>query len=341
MLADGRRDALTGRGLVVGLDESGPAADHLTKCPERDAVPIRGAAPGVPPDSVYQPVDVLEELPRQPRLPDPTGPDDAHQTRPTLPDRCVEVILELSELLVSTDERRFEGLAPTPPAALPDHPNGSPRGNGRGFALQGLIPRRLERHATRGALGRLAHKHHARSRCCLKAGSGIDHVPGDHALVRCPDRDGSLAGQDPRSSLDPGAERTDRIDELEGGPHRSLCVILAGDRGTPDRHHGITDEFLHGAAVAADDVAGDVEIAGQDLADILGVLLFGERSEPDEVREQHRDDPPLGRGLIGPTLASRRVTRGGRIRCRCGSGTRKPGGAFTAELGARLIDRAA
>ncbi len=64
-----------------------------------------------------------------------------------------------------------------------------------------------------------------------------------------------------RASI-PEPSAADRIDELQAGPDGALGVVLAGDRGAPDRHHGVADELLDGAAVAADDVARDVEVAG-------------------------------------------------------------------------------
>ena len=51
----------------------------------------------------------------------------------------------------------------------------------------------------------------------------------------------------------PGAERADRVDQLQAGPDRPLGVILARDRRAPHGHHRIADELLDGAAVAADD----------------------------------------------------------------------------------------
>jgi len=66
-----------------------------------------------------------------------------------------------------------------------------------------------------------------------------------------------------------------------------------GDRGSPDRHHGVADELLDGAAVAADHVTCQVEVSGEELAGVLGIPPFRERGEPDEVGEQDRDESAL------------------------------------------------
>ena len=55
------------------------------------------------------------------------------------------------------------------------------------------------------------------------------------------------------------------------GADGPLGVVLAGDRGAPDGHHRIADELLDRAAVLADDVAREVEVAGEGLAHVLGV----------------------------------------------------------------------
>ena len=86
-----------------------------------------------------------------------------------------------------------------------------------------------------------------------------------------------------------GAVGGDGRDELEAGPHGPLGVVLLRDRGAPDRHDGVADELLDDAAVAADDRPGELEVAREELADLLGVALLREGREADEVAEQHRD----------------------------------------------------
>ena len=86
------------------------------------------------------------------------------------------------------------------------------------------------------------------------------------------------------------------VDQVEAGADGTLGVVLAGGRCAPDRHHRIADELLDGAAVAADHVRGELEVAGQRVADVLGVTLLGERREADEVGEEDGDEAPLGEG---------------------------------------------
>jgi hypothetical protein len=65
VLVDGAAELFAcGLGILV-LDDPGAAANHLGKRPERDPVPVRQAAAGVPPHAPDEPVDVLLELPRE------------------------------------------------------------------------------------------------------------------------------------------------------------------------------------------------------------------------------------------------------------------------------------
>ena len=110
----------------------------------------------------------------------------------------------------------------------------------------------------------------------LEARGGVDEVAGDHPLAHGADRHGGLAGQDPGPQLERLVARlppevADGVDELEGGPHGPLGVVLLGDRRAPDGHDGVADELLDRAAVALDDLAAQVEVAGQELADLLRV----------------------------------------------------------------------
>ena len=131
----------------------------------------------------------------------------------------------------------------------------------------------------------------------LDAGRGVDAITDDDALLHAVHGDG-LPGDDP----DPGrqplelvglAEGVDRVDELEAGPDGPLGVVLEGDRHPPDRHHGVADELLDRAAVPADDGAGVVEVARQQLAHDVGVERLGAGREAHQVAEDHRDDAEL------------------------------------------------
>ena len=108
-----------------------------------------------------------------------------------------------------------------------------------------------------------------------------------------------------------------RVDQHEGGADGPLGIVLVGDGRAPDRHHGITDELLHGASMELDDLGGGVEVARQQLADRLGVAVLGDGREADEIREQDADEAPLRcRGGSCP----RRCSTEGRAAARAESG---------------------
>ena len=65
-------------GIVVVLGDAGAHAHHVGERPVGDALAVGEAAAAVPVDVVDEPVEVLVELPRQPRLADP---GDARSTR--------------------------------------------------------------------------------------------------------------------------------------------------------------------------------------------------------------------------------------------------------------------
>jgi hypothetical protein len=172
---------------------------------------------------------------------------------------------------------------------------------------------------------------------------GVDPVADDEALLGRLGRR-RLPGHDP----DPGRELEigelrpvgrDGGDELQAGADGSLGVVLLRGRHAPDGHDRVTDELLDDTAVAGDDAAGEVEVAGQELSNLLGVSRFGERCEADEVAEQDRHEPQLSenlprRGLVAPR--PRGGCRDGEVRggaLDAGRGRRRErGAALAAEL---------
>ena len=83
--------------------------------------------------------------------------------------------------------------------------------------------------------------------------------------------------------------------ELEGCSNGTLGVVLVRHRCSPYRHHGVPDELLDHPAIAGDYGAGDVEVGGEKLPDLFGVLRLRERCEADEIAEQDRDVAQLRR----------------------------------------------
>src|SRR6185503_17555697 len=73
-----------GRSLSVRLCQAAPGAHHLSQRPEGDPLAVGRAPPVMPPDVLNQPIEVLEEFPCQPALPDPRRTDDRYQSGPPL-----------------------------------------------------------------------------------------------------------------------------------------------------------------------------------------------------------------------------------------------------------------
>ncbi len=57
-----------------------------------------------------------------------------------------------------------------------------------------------------------------------------------------------------------------------------------------DGDHGVADELLEDPAVLGDDLAGDVVVAAQQHADILGVERIAQGGRSRDVGEEHGDD---------------------------------------------------
>ena len=334
----GFRDPGACRRLVVRLGEPGPLADHLAERPERDPAAVRGRAPVVPVDGLDEAVDVLEELPGEPALADAALAGHGDEPYAPVPGGRVVEVLEKPQLVISPHEGRLDRFGPPPAAALGHHAKGAPGRDRRGLALEELVAGLRECDRPGGRVHRrLSDEHDVGRRGTLQPAGGVDHVPGDHALAHRPDGHRCLAGHDTNAGVDHRAESADAADDLQGGPHGALGVVLVAGRRAPDRHHGVADELLDRAAVALDDPAGKVEIARQQVADLLRVPRLGDRREAHEVGEEDRDDPPLCHGW------RRRGTRAGRGRRR-ESGRRRPGEArpaLTAEARRRRVRRAA
>jgi hypothetical protein len=334
----GLGDPLPSRGVVLPLHQAGAFANHLAERPEGDPAAVGGRSAVVPIDDVDEAVDVLEELPREPALADAALPGDRHQPDPAIPGGGVEEVLDQPELVVPPDKRRLERLGTVAPPHLGDDPQRSPGRHGGRLPLERLLAGLLEGDPARGGPhGRLAHQHGPRRCRRLEAAGGVDEVTGHHPLVERADRDRGLAGQDACASLDLRAQRVDGAEELEAGPDGALGIVLVARRGAPDRHHRVADELLHRPAVALDHLAGQVEVARQELADLLRVARLGKRGEADDVREEDRDEPSLGDGAsslgrpgLGDGAASGRSRR-----------VAQPGAALAAELGRRWVGLAA
>ena len=204
-------------------------------------------------------------------------------------------LLEEPQLVRAADERRLQGLAPVAPAALRDDTHRPPGGNGHGLALERLLADGVEHDRPgRGALRRFADENGPGRRRGLQPGGGVDQIAGDHPLADRPEGHGGLAGEHAGPCLDRGSEGTDRVDQGERGADGPLGVVFPGARRAPDRHHGVADELLDCAAVTLHHVPGELEVAGEQLTRLLGIHALREAGEPDQVREEDRDETSLG-----------------------------------------------
>src|SRR3972149_969106 len=93
----------------------------------------------MPPHGRDDAVEVLLELPGEPALAYPAGPDDRDEPGAALPGGGVEEVLQQAQLVVAADERRFERPAPTATAAVRYDAKGKPGRHGCGLALQLLL----------------------------------------------------------------------------------------------------------------------------------------------------------------------------------------------------------
>src|SRR5690348_7574321 len=92
----------------------------------------------MPEDDVRLAVDVFEELPRQARLADTADADNGDEVGFAVLDRCLEEILDLTELAVASGERRFETGRLVAPTDACDHAHSSPKTHRLGFSLEGV-----------------------------------------------------------------------------------------------------------------------------------------------------------------------------------------------------------
>ena len=246
-----------------------------------------------------QAVDVLGELPREAGLADTGHPRDEHEAARTALRGGVEQLFYEAQLAVTADKGRLDH-----PGSLRAGDRGDDAGrlvepHGLGLSLERVLTGvRVGDGGRSGRPGRLLDVAAPRGSGRLDPGGGVDPVTDDEALLgRLGRRRAAGDDPDPGLELGPllGAVAGDGRDELEAGADRPFGIVLLGDRGTPDGHDGVTDELLHDAAVAGDDRPGELEIAREDLTDLLGVALFREGRESHEVAEQHRDVTQLGR----------------------------------------------
>ena len=85
----------------------------------------------------------------------------------------------------------------------------------------------------------------------------------------------------------------DAVAELLGRANGAQGVVLANRRHAEDRHDGIADELLEGAAVPLDRRPGDIEVRGHDDPERLGIERLAECGRSGDVAEEDGDDLAL------------------------------------------------
>ena len=105
VLPEGRTKLLRAGLLAFVLGDAAAHPHHVGERPVRDAFAVGEAAAAVPPDRLRDPVEVLVELPADPRLADPGDAGDRDEVRLALVGGRVEEILDQAKLARAADER--------------------------------------------------------------------------------------------------------------------------------------------------------------------------------------------------------------------------------------------
>jgi hypothetical protein len=92
----------------------------------------------------------------------------------------------------------------------------------------------------------------------------------------------------------PHIEATDRVDDTQPGPNRSLGIVLMRARVAEIDQDAVAHILSDKAVEPGDDPGDRAVIGGDDLAQILGIELRRERGRADQVAEHHRQLPAFG-----------------------------------------------
>ena len=165
-------------------------------------------------------------------------------------------------------------------------------------------------------VGRLAQEDLVGGGGLLEASAHVHRIAGDQALAGRGVAGHHLAGIDadphaqplPVHPLEIAVQRGEGLPHADRGADGAERVVLVQARDPEDRHHGVADELLDGAAVALDHGGHLVEVAAHHAAECLGIEPLPERGRPRDVGEDDRHDlSDVGRGSISPTQRGRAV----------------------------------
>ncbi len=282
-----------------GLEDRLLAADRPDEVVERhegEAVPVRQAAgredAGLVPDRV-------EQLAREPRLADAGRAVDRDDPARLLAHDLGVLAAEVRELSRPADERRVEPARDRRRAG--DRLDDAPRLDRQALPLGGHRGHRLELgRVVDEAARRLADQDLVGRRRLLESLRGVDRVARDEcrAAVARDDLAAVDADADPQRRPALRRERLVQVRErpphLEGGPHRPQRVVLVHLRDAEDRHHGVADELLDGAAVMLDRPAHRVVPGTEERAQRLRVEVLAEAGRVREIAEEDGDGPAGG-----------------------------------------------
>jgi hypothetical protein len=235
----------------------------------------------------------------KPRLADALGPDhrdDAPLSRGEPP----QAIAEGHELRLAS----HQGSGSLGPEALRAAPRRADVEHGHRLRLA------LHRHGLEGLVdeqvaGRLpgvrADVHVADRRLALDACGGVHRVAQHVELANHGPPD--VAGRH-RARVDAHVEAEGKLESdlavvardlplhLECGAHRGGRPLFEAHRVAEDRHQGVAEVLVHGAAVAPHHAVEQPQAAGGDAVGLLGTELLRERREAHQVGEHHgRADP--------------------------------------------------
>ena len=278
---------------LVRLEHAEVCADRLADGAERTA-PV-GKRTSLPPVDEPRPrVNVTDELPDEPALPDPGHADDRHELCRALAGGPFERVAQQPQLDVAPDQRGAPVLSDVDaePCArakrLPDaHRLGLPlRLDGRGV---GVLDDAIGR-----AVRALADKHAVDGGRRLHARSRVHDVARNESLTvgrARVERHERLAGVHGDPPVEPILD--ERIAHGERRAHRTFGVVLVRGRGAEHGHHRIADELLDRAAVPLELVAHAHVIRLKACSDVLRVGRLRTGRVPDEVDEDDADDLPL------------------------------------------------
>ena len=281
--------------VVAGIDVAG-GLDRAGDRPPDVRLAVRDAPPRQHGGAMTLPA-LLGDVLDQARLAQPGVAEHEQQRGPAPVDRHVQRVGQQRDLVVAADQRGAAAVRPV--SGREAGVLGHPRGHRRLPTLGGDGAHRSVRdHPLGGEVGGLPDQHLSRFGGGLEALRGVHDVAHGRVVAAGPQgahQDLPGVHADPQPHVEPqvGGGLVQRVGEPERGPHRPLGVVLMGGRGTEQRQDGVPHDLVDPAAELLDDGHQPLEAPVDDALDLLGVAVFGQGGEADDVGEQDGDHPPL------------------------------------------------